>query len=150
MLHCTLALDISVLIRSFLVFLVGVSGIMLTLVGENGSCKSISGLVALPSNEVGRVVRVSAEEYDESERVERSEEERCMSQAPCLYSVATTLVWAIGVRGSCESRKADSLSRSLGDGSAVLWVYDGLLKLQKASTDGSGMSASEPNLVCAD
>jgi hypothetical protein len=79
MLHCTLALDVKVLILSFLFFLDGVSGMILTFVGENGSMHSFSGLVALPSNDVGRVVKVSSDEENED-----SDAERCISHAPFL------------------------------------------------------------------
>ena len=84
MLHCTLPLVMRVLIFNFLHFRDGVSGIILTMDGENGSCESRSGLVMLPSKEVGRVVNMSEEDSDDSERTEHSEEERRISQAPLL------------------------------------------------------------------
>ena len=70
---------------------VGVSGIRKTFPGENGS-SSVSGLVALPSNDVGLVVNVSAEENDESDLSEHSEVERGISQIESLSSAGVFFV----------------------------------------------------------
>ena len=43
---------------------------MLTLEGENGSERSKSGLVTLPSKEVGLVVKVADDDSEESEPIE--------------------------------------------------------------------------------
>jgi hypothetical protein len=49
---------------------------MLTLEGENGSARSRSGDVTLPSNEVGLVVKVAEEDKEESEPREYSDSDR--------------------------------------------------------------------------
>ena len=65
---------------------------MLTLVGEKGSARSKSGLVALPSNEVGLVVKVADEESEESEPREYSDSDRCKSQIDRLNSAGVSFV----------------------------------------------------------
>jgi hypothetical protein len=112
---------------------------MLTLDGENGSARSRSGLVALPSNEVGRVVKVVEDDRDESERNEHSDSDRCMSHTDRLYSVRVAFVCAGGVLGGC-SRYGGNRRRSLGEGSVWLCVNRGLPKVLGTSTDGKGMS----------
>ncbi len=79
----------------------------------------MSGLVVLPSNDVGLVVKVPAEEREESERKEHSDSDRCMSQMDLFTSAGEVLVWAGGVLGG-SSLYAGNRSLSLGQGSVML------------------------------
>lgn len=65
---------------------------ILTLEGENGSDKSKSGLVRLPSNDVGLVVKVVDDDSEESEPMEYSESDRCKAHIDRLNSAGLVLV----------------------------------------------------------
>jgi len=112
-----LCLGIMVSRRIFLPLRDGVSGMMLNLVGEKGS---MSGLVTLPPNDVGRLVQVSHDETDESDLLDETDEERCISHEFGLYADCVAgFTCAGGVLGGW-SLTGGSRKRSFGDGSEML------------------------------
>jgi hypothetical protein len=112
----------------------------------NGSWMSHSGLAALPSNEVGRDVKLLLDEKDLSERVEQEEDDRCLSQSTCSISSPGDIVWAGGVCGG-PLRYEAARSFSLGDGSVILWCHTGRAVEVGLGTSIDGIGMSDANRV---
>ena len=128
--------------RRRLLCLEGVSGIMFTLRGENGSSASISGLVTLPPKEVGRVLNVSQDESDESDRIEDTDEDLSMSHAWAFDSDTTAgFVCAGGVAGGL-SWYGGSSKRSTGKGSVMLCWKVGRIVVGEDCTSIEGRGES--------
>jgi len=113
----------------------------------NGSWMSHSGLAALPSNEVGRDVKLLLDEKDLSERVEQEEDDRCLSQSTCSISSSGDIVWAGGVCGGGPLRYEAARSFSLGDGSVMLGCHTGRAVAVGLGTSIDGIGMSEANRV---